>query len=110
MKNTISVVAMTLLSTQALADYNANLSGKLAQVLTYADNDSIFIQLQNQPSSHPACNASYFVIDASVPSERKKMMLSRLLVSYASGENITIGYDDTGTTCAAGYIRVYRIG
>lgn len=98
-----------VLSNSALAAYNANMSGVLTGVYVYADGDYIYLRLNNQPTSHPACNPSYFVIAADVPQQRKQMMLSRLLTSYALKESINIGYDSTGG-CADGYIRVHRVG
>src|SRR5215510_9326163 len=99
MTKAMTLAAMILVSNPALAVYDANMSGVLHGVLTYADTDSIYIRLTNQPTSHPACNAAYFVIDGSVTSERRKMMLARLLTANASGESINIGYDDVGN-CA----------
>jgi len=91
------------------ADYNANMAGVVTMVATYADTDSIYIRLNNQLSSHPACNASYFVITTDVPIERRKAMLANLLTARATGEAMNIGYDSTGS-CAEGYIRVHRVG
>ena len=109
MKKTILLATMILFSVEASATYNANMQGELAHVGTYADTDSIYITLKNQPSSHPACNPSYFVIDASVPLDRRKTMLSRLYLALASNETVNVGYDNAGN-CADGYIRVHEIG
>lgn len=110
MKNILGVVAASLLSTHAFAIYNANLSGVITHVTTYADTDSIYIVLNNQPTSHTgSCNPVSFVIDSSVPLERRKMMLARALAAHATGETINIGFDSTGN-CADGYIRAHRVG
>lgn len=109
MKKIIALTMLALFSTQALAVYNANMSGQIDGVITYADTDSIYIRLKNQPTSHQTCSAALFAIDATVSLDRRKMMLSRLLAAYATGEVINIGYDSTGY-CADGYIRVHRVG
>jgi hypothetical protein len=98
-----------VLSPPASAAYNANMSGVLTFVGAYADGDYIYLALSNQPTSHPGCNPTYFVIDDTVPLERRQMMLARLLTSYAMKEPVNIGYDNVGD-CAKGYIRVHRAG
>jgi hypothetical protein len=110
MKKIVVAIAVVFISTKALATYNANYAGEIEGVYTYADTDSIYIRLKNQPTSHPGCNPTYFVIDAAgVPLERRKLMFSRLMVAYASSEAVNIGYDNIGS-CADGYIRVHRVG
>jgi hypothetical protein len=91
------------------AVYNANMSGVLATVATYADGDFIYITLQNQPTTHPSCNPAFFVIPETVPADRRKAMLARLMVAWTTGEAVNIGYDSTGS-CAGGYIQVHRVG
>jgi hypothetical protein len=78
-------------------------------VFVYSDTDELYFQLSNQPPSHPACNPVLFSIDPSTPAERRKLLLSRLLLAKASQETITIGFDDQGN-CSNGYIRVHRVG
>ena len=51
----------------------------------------------------------YFSIDASVPAERKSIVVSRLLTAHAMGKPINIGYDKVGD-CSSGRIRVHRVG
>ena len=102
-------VAALLVSTNASAVYNANMYGVVTAVLVYSDGDYIYFQLSTQPSSHPACLPSYFVIHSSVPADRRKAMLMRLMVAKETGETVNIGYDGTGD-CADGYIRAHRVG
>lgn len=99
--------ATSLLATPAGAVYNSNLTGTVVMVLTY-DAPFILFQLDNQPS-HPSCNASLFAIGADVDSKQADRMYARLLLAYASGKPVNIGYDGTGN-CAVGYIRVHRVG
>lgn len=101
--------ALVAASATAFGTYNANLSGIVTAVATYTDSDHVLFRLDNQPASHPACNANYFVIPAETPSDRRKAILSRLLLAKATGEPITVGYDGTGA-CSSGYIQAYRVG
>jgi hypothetical protein len=93
----------------ANAVYNANMFGQLDSISVYADGDSIYFHVINQPTTHPGCNPAYFVIDETISSDRRKAMLSRLYLARATQENLYIGYDNLGN-CADGYIRVHRVG
>jgi hypothetical protein len=93
----------------AHAVYNANMSGVVTDVLTYADGNVVLIRLNNQPASHPACNAMLIAIDHTVTADRRKLMMARLMLALANKESINIGYDATGE-CADTYIRVHRVG
>lgn len=107
--NKVLIMLGLLISFTSQAAYNANMRGEIQGVYVYTDADHIYVILKNQPSSHPACNPNYFVIPASVPYERRQMLLSRLLTAYASKEVVNIGYDATGS-CANGYIQIHRVG
>jgi len=98
-----------LLSFTSQAAYNANMRGEIEGVYVYTDADHIYILLKNQPTSHPVCKPNYFVIPASVPYERRQMLLSRLLTAFATKEVVNIGYDSAGG-CANSYIQVHRVG
>jgi hypothetical protein len=91
------------------AYYNANMSGVVSDFWAYADADHIYFRLQNQPTSHPGCNPSYFVIDGALPLERRKAMWQRLALAYALKEPVNVGYDNAGD-CASTYLRVHRVG
>jgi hypothetical protein len=91
------------------AEYNANMTGVVKDVLTYTDEDKIFFRLENQPSSHPQCNPDFFSIDASIPADRRQAVLSRLLTALATGEPINIGFDKDGQ-CSHNRIRTHRVG
>lgn len=107
--NKILILLGLLISFTSQAAYNANMQGEVKGVYVYTDADHIYIVLKNQPTSHPVCKPNYFVIPASVPAERRQMLLSRLLTAYASKEVVNIGYDATGN-CANTYIQVHRVG
>ncbi|MEP3451742.1 MAG: hypothetical protein ABJN65_00995 [Parasphingorhabdus sp.] len=93
----------------ATAVYNANVSGKISDLITYTDGDYIYFRLDNQPATHPTCNPSFFVIDGATPAQRIDRLYSRAVAAKASGETVYIGYDSQGD-CAHGYIRVHRVG
>ncbi|WP_370979954.1 hypothetical protein [Agaribacterium sp. ZY112] len=103
------VLFLLFFSFKSYAGYNANIVGKVTHVLTYTYTNHILIRLENQPSSHPACQTDYFSIDASTPDATRQQVLSRLLLAYASGEPINIGYDAEGG-CSHGRMKVYRVG
>lgn len=84
------------------------MSGVVTTVLAYTDKDQIYFTLNNQPTI-PACNSSLFSIDAATPADRRKALYARLLLSLASKEPVTIGFDDQGD-CSHGYIRVHAVG
>ena len=102
-------VLFLLISSYAWSGYDANMKGMVKHTAVYTSGDYIYFTLENQPSSHPGCNPAYFVISESVPYERRQMLLSRLLMAYASKENVNIGYDSQGG-CTHGYITVHRVG
>jgi len=103
------VMGIAVCSYGANAHYNANMKGVIENVLVYTDGDYVYIQLKNQPTTHPTCRPNYFVIDASLPHERRQMLLTRLMTAYTTKENVNIGYDAEGD-CAHGYIRIHRVG
>src|SRR5215471_13902423 len=59
------------------AVYNANMSGVVTFVATYMEGDAIYIRLNNQPSSHPGCDPTYFVIPADIAQNRRNQALAR---------------------------------
>ena len=91
------------------AVYNANMSSVVTEVLTYPEATYIFFTVANQPTSHPACNPTLFVVPSTTDSESRKMIYARLLTAYVTGRETNIGYDAVGD-CAHGYIRVHRVG
>ncbi|NAW88457.1 hypothetical protein [Photobacterium halotolerans] len=107
--NRLLIVALSLLSFSSHAEYNANMTGVVTQVLTYTDGNQIYFLLKNQPTSHPSCKPDLFAIDASTSGETRHQVLSRLLTAYATGKPVNIGYDKEGD-CAHTWIRVHRVG
>lgn len=109
MKSTLFLLTMLFVSSSVFAEYNANIVGKVTDVVTYTDDGRIYFRLENQPSSHPACQTDYFAIDASTPEGVRQQVLSRLLTAYATSKPVNIGYDNAGG-CAHNRIKVYRVG
>lgn len=95
-------------SLAAHASYDANIQGKVIAVLTYSSG-RVMIKLDNQPSSHPTCNPSYFSLPTDSSEATINRMMSRALSAHHSGETLNIGYDSQGD-CVVGYIRVHRVG
>jgi len=92
------------------ANYDANFRGKVLNVLTYTEHKKILIRVEGQPTSHPVCTRfDYLVIDSGIDDQARQMVFSRLLMAYASGEVINIGYDSVDE-CIGGRIKVYRAG
>lgn len=94
----------------ANAAYDINANGQVGAIITYPNLAYVYVQLKNQPTSHPACNPAYFVIEETIPSDRRKFMLARLALAYALQENVNIGYDSQGNCSSGGYIPVLRLG
>lgn len=114
MKQSIKLIAASSFifamgaSTEAFATYDANMVGKITQILTYPDGQ-IYIRLENQPTTHNGCNPAYFSIATDVPQVAANRMLGRAMTAYTTGEVVNIGYAASGD-CANTYIRVYRVG
>jgi hypothetical protein len=98
-----------LMTTPAWGIYNANLTGTVSMVLTYDGVSPILVRLNNQPSSHPTCDPSFFAIAADNDTKSTDRMYARLLVALATAQPTNLGYDNLGN-CANGYIRIHRVG
>jgi len=109
MRVMLFVGLIMLLIDIADADYDANTIGVVTKVLTYTSNGRIYFAIDNQPTSHAQCNPTFFAVDSAIEADVRGQLLSRLLVAYATGEAVNIGYDSAGD-CAHSYIRVHRIG
>jgi tRNA A37 threonylcarbamoyltransferase TsaD len=94
----------------ASANYDANFTGTITQVLTYTHSDEILITVSGQPTSHPICTSfDHMAIDTAIPSERRQVVLSRILLAYASGTPVNIGYDSKDE-CIGSRVKIYRVG
>lgn len=110
MKRIVLILCVLLVPVFSHAGYNANFRGKVTQVLTYTTSAQILIRVEGQPSTHPQCTQlDYLAIDAATADNVRQIVLSRLMMAYASGETVNIGYDKEGG-CVGGRIRVYRVG
>ena len=106
-RKTIFCLLTAALPSLSYADYNANVNSVIADVIVY-DTGAILFRLENQPTSHPQCMTDFFSVDTT-NADYANRMLSRLLTAKASGEVITIGYDNAGN-CHNNRIRTHRIG
>lgn len=103
------MTTLLILSAPARASYDTDIVGVITEVVTYNSNGYFFVRLNNQPSSHPACDSSYFAVDAAGNEEARKQLYVRALLAHATQTPVTIGYDGQ-SNCAVGKIRIYRIG
>lgn len=79
-------------------------------MLTYPYSKQILIRVEGQPTAYPICsNFDYMVIEANIDNEARQLVFSHLLMAYASGEIINIGYDSKDE-CVGSRIKIYRIG
>ena len=110
MKRLIISLALLVLPMSSFANYDANFVGKITHVLTYTHSDELLIRVEGQPTSHPKCTyLDYLAVDTSIPAERRQVVLSRILLAYASGTPVNIGYDSKDE-CAGSRIKIYRVG
>ena len=112
MKKKLPLAVLLLVTTGvAHATYNANLSGTVTSVVTYTNGWFLFT-LNDQPASNGSCNATYFEMDESSAANDTffNMLYARLAQAYAMGEQVNVGFDNSGNCGTDGYIRVYRIG
>ena len=110
MKKIFTFISICIFCGPLYAEYNANFRGEILEVLTYTDSTRILIKVENQPNQHPQCSKfDYLVIPSDIPAENRQIILSRILLAYASGEIVNIGYDKTGS-CVGPRIRLYRVG
>lgn len=98
-----------LVSATCFATLNANGEFIVTGVITSADSDEIVVTVSTPPT-HPTCNAKFFAVSASLPADRRKAILARLLTAKLSGESVNFGYDATGECTEGGYIRLHRVG
>ncbi len=110
MKRLIAIVLVLSVSSYSHAGYNANFVGKITKVLTYPYSNEVLIRVEGQPTSHPTCTSlDYLSIAPDVTDAARQVVISRILMAYASGEAINIGYDKEGD-CVSGRIRIHRVG
>lgn len=108
-KSLVLFAFLVVLSAPSQAGYNANRVSKIIGVLTYSE-DYIYLRLENADTPPGGCpSAVYYHIPAAVAG--KDILLARALTAYTTGEDVTIGYDNTAE-CLTGLTRyrVYRVG
>lgn len=108
LKKIFIVLILTISAGFVQAEYNANLSGEVVDVFTY-DSGVILFVLNNQPASHPGCQADFFAIDPTLAEPIINRLFSRLILAYTTKTAITIGFDNAGD-CVGGWIRAHRAG
>lgn len=101
-------LVISAISLNSVAGYNSNHKSELSGVFVYSGSDHIYVTLKSKPAT--SCNNTYFVIDNTVQENRRQMLLSRLLLAFASKETVNIGYDKESGDCVDGYVRIHRVG
>lgn len=114
MNKILSFTCLLLASNMAFSGvYNSNITGTITSILSYP-NGTVFIVLDNQPSSHPKCDHNFFEISKDYDPKGADRMYTRFLTSYAKGERVNIGYDngsDSSSSCGpSGRISIHRAG
>ena len=104
----LTTIFVLFMSTSLYAVYNSDISGVVTEVVVTKDV-YIYFKLSNQPTTHPNCNPEYFTISSSTTDERRRLLLSRIMLSKASGQPMSVGYDGTDS-CSGGYLKIYRVG
>lgn len=88
--------------------YNANISGRVVEVLTYTEDATVLFTIDPMPTS-PQCGDRYFRISRNLPLEMRQQVFSRLMAAYMNREVVNIGYDNQ--TCSPeGSFKVFRVG
>lgn len=104
------LVILGLISANSYAGYNANFKGEITHVLTYIDTKEILIRVEGQPTTHPTCTQLNYLSISTDDDVIRQQILSRVLMAYASKEQlVNIGYDKEAG-CVNGRIKVYRVG
>jgi hypothetical protein len=107
----VSTLSLVLFFSPAHATYNTNLVGVVTSLMTYPAGYVLFM-LNNQPTSNGSCNATYFELDVSNAADENAFnrVYARLAMAYATGEQVNVGFDNSASCGAGGFIQVYRIG
>ena len=105
----LATILVLFMSTSLYAAYNSDISGVVTDVVVSTGSDYIYFKLNNQPVTHPQCNPEYFAISSTLSADRRRVLLSRAMLSQATERPMSVGYDNLGS-CSGGYIRIYKLG
>lgn len=96
MKGFICGVAFAFISSNAYSEWE-NTSGTVISMNNYASTDTVLVKLSSPGVAVTECsNKDYFAIDGSLPENRRSQMYSALLAAKASGNSVTVAYENTG--------------
>jgi hypothetical protein len=104
-----------------LVTVNANaawigVTGKVTTILLYDSTDSILVVLDSSGAAVAECsNNQTFAINGALPADRRNQMLSALMTAKASGQSVTIMFNDVGGCVSWGassnvYRKIERVG
>lgn len=112
----ILIVICALVSQQAIAVYNATVTGNIVFIQQDGPNvgyaaETINFRLDNQPTVNCGSGFQQFSISSGTVSDAqtRKNMLSMLMMAKATASQVTVGYDGTGGFCDQGMPGVYYI-
>jgi hypothetical protein len=92
----------------AQTSYNANVKGRIDQLITYVGDSTILFTIDPMPAT-PQCGGRYFRIQGNLPLDQRQQLFSRLVAAYTSREVVNIGYDSQ--TCSPeDFIQTFRVG
>jgi hypothetical protein len=106
--NKFFLLSLLLFLSPLHADNDVTISGEIKALYAYEGSTAIYFQLNNQPESHPECDASKFVINTNLTEPIKADMTTKIFNAYNSKSPLTIGYDGQGN-CTEGYISANKI-
>jgi len=113
-RHAVLVIAISW-SLSAYATYNATVIGTITTLTQFGtalqfSPETVMFDLSNQPTI--ACpSGSHFVLSPTTiaDAQTRKNMLAMLLHAKATGNQVAIAYDNTGSYCDQGYPAVYYI-
>jgi hypothetical protein len=114
-------VKLVLISLFLLITVNANsawigVTAKVETILLYDSSDSILVILDSPGAAVAECsNNQTFAINGTLPADRRNQMLSALMMAKASGQSVTIMFNDVGGCVSWGassnvYRKIERVG
>ena len=94
------------------AGYNANWSGTVVSLNAYSYNDQLTFTLSTMPSlpSGTCSTTAFAVVGSDTDAESRDRIYATLLSAYLTGQTVSVGYDNTGASCADGAIEAFRVG
>ena len=116
MKVKLALILLFLLVTVNVNAVWIGVTGKVTTILLYDSTDSILVIMDSPGTAVAECsNTQTFAINGSLPADRRNQMLSALMMAKASGQSVTIMFNDVGGCVSWGstsnvYRKIERVG